>query len=64
MGFRHSHLRGGVSHTPKHVHALSECMGWLRTNEVDTNGAAAKVMDFDGLGKKGRPGTFGKIKVG
>ena len=37
---------------------------WLRTNGVNTNGAAAKVMNFDRLGKKVRPGTFGKIKVG
>ena len=35
---------------------------WLRTNGVDTNGAAAEVMHFDRLGKKVRPGTFGKIK--
>ena len=37
---------------------------WLRTTGVDTNGAAAKVMHFDRLRKKVRPGTFGKIKVG
>ena len=37
---------------------------WLRTNGVNTNGAGAKVMSFDRLGKKVRPGTFGKIKVG
>ena len=37
---------------------------WLRTNGVDTNGAAAKVMNLDRLGKKVRPGTFGKTKVG
>ena len=30
----------------------------LRTNGVSTNGAAAKVMNFDGLGKKVSPGTF------
>ena len=28
------------------------------------NGAAAKVISFDGLGKKVRPGTCGKIQVG
>ena len=39
-------------------------MGWLRTNKVNANGAAAKEIDFDRLGKKVRPGTFGKIKVG
>ena len=37
---------------------------WLRTNGVNTNGAAAKVMTFDRLGKKVRPVTFGEIKVG
>ena len=37
---------------------------WLRTNGVNTNGAAAKVMIFDRLRKKVRPGTFGKIRAG
>ena len=37
---------------------------WLRTNGVNANGAAAKVMNFDRLKKKVRPSTFGKIKVG
>ena len=37
---------------------------WLRTNGVNTNGAAAKVVNFDRLGKKVCPGTFGRIKVG
>ena len=37
---------------------------WLRTNGLNTNGAAAKIMNFDRLGKNVRPGTFGKIKVG
>ena len=37
---------------------------WLRTNGVNTNGAAATVMNFDRLGKKIRPGTLGEIKVG
>ena len=37
---------------------------WLRTNRVNTNRAAAKVMNSDRLGKKVRPGTFGKLKVG
>ena len=27
-------------------------------------GAAAKVVNFEGLGKRVRPGTFGKISVG
>ena len=39
-------------------------LDWLRTNGVDTNGAAAKVMNFDRLGKEVRPGTLGKIEVG
>ena len=33
-------------------------------NGVNTNGAAAKVINFDRLGKKVSPATFGKIKVG
>ena len=33
-------------------------------NGVNTNGAAAKVMNFDRLGKEEHPGTLGKIKVG
>ena len=37
---------------------------WLRTHGVSTHGAAAKVTDFERLGKKVRPGTFEKIKVG
>ena len=36
----------------------------FQTNGVDTNGAAAKVMIFDRLGKKVRHGTFGKIEIG
>ena len=39
-------------------------MYWLRTDGVNNNGAAAKVMDVDRLGKKVRPGTSGKIEVG
>ena len=31
---------------------------------IDTNGTAAKVMNFDRSGKNVRPGTFGEIKVG
>ena len=37
---------------------------WLRTNGVNTNGPAAKVMNVDRLGTKVPPGTFGKTKVG
>ena len=33
----------------------------LRTNGVNANGAAAKVMTFDRFGKKVSPGTFGNI---
>ena len=42
---------------------LSGPVFWLRTNGVDTNGAAAKVMDFDRLGKKVYLSTFVKTKV-
>ena len=41
-----------------HLPACKE--GWLRT--LNTNGAAANIIDFDRLGKKVRPGTFGEIK--
>ena len=37
---------------------------WLRTNGVNTNGAAAKVMNFDRVGRQVHPGPFGMIKVG
>ena len=37
-----------------------ERLVWLRTDGVNTKGAAAKAMNFDRLGKKVRPGTFGK----
>ena len=40
------------SHLP-----ASDRLTWLRTNEVNTSGAADK------LGKEVRPGTFGKIRV-
>ena len=42
----------------------SELMPWLQTSGVSANGAAAEVMQFDCLGEKVRPGTFGKLKVG
>ena len=32
---------------------------WLRTSGVNTNEAAAKVMNFDRLGKTVCPGTIG-----
>ena len=37
---------------------------WLRTNGVNTNGAAAKTINFERLMEKVHPGTFGEIKVG
>ena len=43
---------------------VHEPIPWLRTNGVNTNGAAAKEMSFGRLGKKVCPGTFGKTKVG
>ena len=65
-------LRGGIPGPAGNLsdarHVLSclipPAIAWLRTNGVNTNGAAAKVMIFDRLGKKVHPGTFGKIKVG
>ena len=47
-----------------HIVARYGCPPWLRTNGVSTNGATAKVISFGRLGKKVRPGTFGKIEVG
>ena len=40
----------------------ASCFGYEQMGS--TNGAAAKVMSFDILGKNVRPDTFGKIKVG
>ena len=37
---------------------------WLRTNGVNTDGAAAIVTNFDRLGRKVRSGTSGEIRVG
>ena len=34
------------------------CGSWLRTNGVNTNGAAARVRSFDRLMKKGMPWHF------
>ena len=47
-----------------YIYIYIHVYNWLRTNRVNTNGAVAKVMNFDRLGKELRPGTFGKIKVG
>ena len=33
---------------------------WVRTNGVNTNGAAAKAMNFDRLGKKVRLALLGR----
>ena len=51
----HAHRQGRVS--PGGGVALLGC----GLSGVDINGAAAKVMNLDSLGKKVRPGTFGKI---
>ena len=40
------------------------CRPGSRTNGVNTKGAAAKIRNFDRLGKSVRPGTFGKFKIG
>ena len=45
-------------------HPVRRRSAWSRTNGVNTNGATAKGMHFDRMGKKVRPGTFGEIKVG
>ena len=49
---------------PECPDGVSTCSLWLRTNGVNTNGAAAKEINFDRLWKKVHPGTLGKIKVG
>ena len=47
----------------KYIHTcVHEGESWLRASGVNTDGAAAKAMNFDGLGKKARPGTFGEDK--
>ena len=46
LSMPHKRKRGGCSH-------------WLRKNGVNINGAAARVMNFDRLGKKVLPGIFG-----
>ena len=42
---------------------LHRCVPWLRTHGVNTNRAAAKVINFDRLGKKVCPGSAGKINM-
>ena len=55
-----SELGRGASSILHHVMSYH----WLWTNGVNINGAAAKELNFDRLGKKVRPGTFLNIKVG
>ena len=43
---------------------LDVCLSRLRTNGVNTNGAAAKVMNFNGLGEKSEPWHFWEDKAG
>ena len=54
-------MLGCITYTPITISLYIYYRDWLRTNGVNTNGAAAKVMKFDRLGKKVRPGTLGKI---
>ena len=49
--------------TPLLAQLWAAALGWLWTNGVETNGAAAKVMIFDRLGKN-TLAPFGEIKVG
>ena len=42
-----------------YTYMYSVCI-WFWTNGVNTHGAAAKAKNFDRLGKKVRPGTFGR----
>ena len=37
---------------------------YMRTNGVNTNGAAAEVMNSERFRRKVRPGTSGNIKAG
>ena len=65
--YKHIHI-----HTHTYIYSGAEANAalavegarWLRTDGVNTNGAAAKVIMFDRLGKKVRPGTFEHTKVG
>ena len=65
LRFKNLYVVTLLRYSSKHVVSMNaKSMPWLRRNGVNTNGAAAKVMNFDRLGKKVRPGTCGKIKVG
>ena len=48
----------------QHSSEYRPIVDWLWTNGVNTNGAAAKVVNVDRLGKKVCPGTLGKITAG
>ena len=63
------HLRSQISSTCKHI--PMQCSdadqgsppNLVADNGVNTNGAAAKIVNFDRLRKNVHPGTFGKTKV-
>ena len=59
-GHTRTHMRALRSPRTHRGVAASTDMVWLRKNGVNTNGAAAKVRNFDSLGTKVRPGTFGR----
>ena len=44
------------------AHACATADSWLRTNGVNSKGAAAKVMNFDRLGKKYTLALLGRQK--
>ena len=70
QGFRRQEVRQAASlrvHLAQSRSPQELVVVWipcLRTDGVNTNGAAAKVMNFDGSGERVRPGTFGNIKAG
>ena len=41
---------------------LADGLGWLRTNGVHTNGAAAEGNEFRRIGEKGTPWRFSEDK--
>ena len=51
---------GQLLHATLSVCPALRCMCWLRTSEVNANGAAAKVKNSDIFGKLVCPGTFGE----
>ena len=54
-------VRQLCSSAPRRYVCPSDYTHWLRTNGVNTNGAAAKIIHLTDWGKKVRPGTFEKI---